>query len=67
VINSDQLAEVQITSKTVDANGYRFDFDIAPFFSAGVESFFFRTPIGMAISLAFVVALLYLVLPGFIV
>ncbi len=28
VINSDQLAEVQITSKTVDANGYQFDFDI---------------------------------------
>ncbi len=66
VINSDQLAEVQITSKTVDANGYQFDFDIKSSFAAGVKSFF-ETPIGMAISLAFVIAVLYLIVPGLIV
>jgi hypothetical protein len=52
---SDDLAEVQITAPSVEAKNYRFDFTTERSFGTGVKAYF-TTPIGMAISGAFFVA-----------
>ncbi|MEX2114771.1 MAG: hypothetical protein WD845_16380 [Pirellulales bacterium] len=57
---SDELAEVHVTAASVTSNGYRFDFQTTQSFGLGVRAFFV-TPIGMAISGAFFLGVLLLV------
>jgi len=54
---ADAIAEVQITSNSVSTADYRFDFQTERSASIGVKSFF-QTPIGMAISAGFFIAVL---------
>jgi len=61
---SDQLAEVHVSGPSVEANGYRFDFMIARSVGVGVRAFF-TTPIGMAITVAFGLAVLLIILSRF--
>jgi hypothetical protein len=58
---SDAIAEVQVQGKQVEAKGYRFDFGLEHSADVGIKAFF-STPIGMAISAAFFVGVLVLVL-----
>ena len=54
---SDSITEVQVVSEFAESDGYRFEFRTEHSVSVGVQSFF-RTPIGMAISAAFFIAIL---------
>ena len=54
---SDAITEVQIVSESAESDGYRFEFQTEHSASVGVQSFF-RTPIGLAISAAFFLAVL---------
>ena len=63
---SDQIAEVNIHGDVVESNGYRFEFQTERSAALGVKSFF-ATPIGMAITGAFFVAVLLLLLAAFAV
>ncbi len=54
---SDAIAEVHVLGDSVTANDYRFDFVCAHSFSAGLTAFF-RTPIGIAVCVAFGIAIL---------
>lgn len=54
---ADAITEVQITSNSVSTANYRFDFQIERSASIGIKSFF-QTPIGMAISAGFFIAVL---------
>ena len=58
---SDEVAEVPVRGATIASGGYRFDFETERSFGVGVRSFF-TTPIGMAISGAFFVAVLVMIL-----
>lgn len=58
---SDVLTEVQIDGPEVVSGNYRFEFRTEQSFRIGIESFF-QTPIGMAISGAFFVAILVMLL-----
>jgi len=62
---SDELAEVHITSDTVETDQYRFEFQVNRSFAAGVDGFF-RTPIGMTIAIAIGIAVLCVILPAFL-
>lgn len=59
-IDSDKLAEVQPLSESVTSGNYRFEFKTERSFSVGVQSFF-KTPIGIAISTGFTIAILLLI------
>lgn len=61
VVLSDALAEVQIGPKPATASGYRFEFVTQASFAVGVRSFF-GTPIGVAIFVGFILAVLVVVL-----
>lgn len=61
---SDVIAEVQITDSEVVTENYRFEFQSERSVSVGFESFF-RTPIGKAISVAFLIAILTMLLSFF--
>ncbi|MBV08612.1 hypothetical protein [Rubinisphaera sp.] len=63
-IISDVITEVQVTSDTAEADGYRFDFQTEYSLSVGIQSFF-RTPIGKTISAAFIVAVLIIIFSVF--
>ncbi|WP_339749464.1 hypothetical protein [uncultured Rubinisphaera sp.] len=63
---SDVITEVQVTSDTAAADGYRFDFQTEYSLSVGIQSFF-RTPIGKTISAAFFVAMLIIIFSVFMV
>jgi len=52
---SDAISEVQIDEQSVTDSNYRFDLYAEQSFSVGVHSFF-QTPIGQAISAAFLIA-----------
>ena len=58
---SDAITEVQITDDVVLAGNYKFEFTTQHSISVGVRAFF-RTPIGKAISAAFFIAFLLLLL-----
>jgi hypothetical protein len=58
---SDALAEVHVADAPVDANGYRFVFETKRSIGVGVQAFF-ATPIGIAIALAFGLAVLLIIL-----
>ncbi|HBN74529.1 MAG TPA: hypothetical protein DD473_01660 [Planctomycetaceae bacterium] len=62
---SDVITEVQVTSDSTEADGYQFDFYTEHSVAIGVQSFF-RTPIGVAISAAFFVAVLIIIFSVFI-
>lgn len=57
---SDAITEVQVVSASAESDGYRFEFQTERSASVGVESFF-RTPIGMAISAGFFLAVFLMV------
>ncbi len=59
-IVSDVLAEVQVRGRSVDENGYRFEFEKQRSVGVGVEAFF-KTPIGLAILTAVVLAVLVII------
>ncbi|QDU39086.1 hypothetical protein Mal4_34210 [Maioricimonas rarisocia] len=60
---SDALTEVQVVgSGRVEEGNWRFDFETQRSAAIGVEAFF-ATPIGKAISAAFVIAILLMLLP----
>ena len=58
---SDTIAEVHVVADSVTSNDYRFDFDCQHSFAAGLAAFF-RTPVGIAICIALVIAILYVLL-----
>ena len=53
----DVITEVQIAGASVETENYRFEFEFERSLAVGVKSFF-ATPVGKAISFAFVVAVL---------
>jgi hypothetical protein len=57
---SDAISEVQIDEQSVTDGNYRFDFHTERSFSVGLHSFF-QTPIGQAISAAFLIAVLLVI------
>jgi len=57
---SDAITEVQVVSTSAESDGYAFQFQTQRSASVGVQSFF-RTPIGMAISAAFFLAVLLMI------
>ncbi len=61
---SDAIAEVQITDKSVVAGNYRFDFQTEHSAAVGVQSFF-KTPIGIAIATAFLIAVILMLVSAF--
>ncbi len=54
---SDSIAEVQLTGNTITNGNYKFTFTTERSFAVGVRSFF-KTPIGIAILVAFGLAVL---------
>jgi hypothetical protein len=58
---SDVLAEVHFSDSPVESENYRFEFRTKRSFNVGLHSFF-GTPIGKAISAAFIIALLIVIL-----
>ncbi len=58
---SDAVAEVQIQGNSVTENGYRFDFTVQQSASIGLKSFF-KTPIGIAITTGFTIAVIIVIL-----
>ncbi|MEO2032947.1 MAG: hypothetical protein ABGZ35_12750 [Planctomycetaceae bacterium] len=60
---SDAITEVQVTSDSVSTTDYRFDFRTEHSASVGIKAFFL-TPIGMAISAAFFIAVLLIIAGG---
>ncbi|QDT92732.1 hypothetical protein [Gimesia algae] len=63
---SDALVEVPFSRDPVTAGNYRFEFQTVHSTQLGVESFF-RTPIGISIVCAFVIAILLMLFAYFIV
>jgi hypothetical protein len=61
-IISDVIAEVQLTDDTVTSGNYRFDFVTERSFSVGLKSFF-KTPLGLAIVVAFALAVFLIIFP----
>ena len=61
---SDEITEVQLTGDSVKDGNYRLDFKTERSLSVGVGSFF-RTPIGKAVTGAFTIAIVALVLSLF--
>ncbi|QDT44217.1 hypothetical protein Pan241w_43250 [Gimesia alba] len=61
---SDALVEVQITGPSVVAGNYRFDFQTEHSAELGVKSFF-KTPVGQAISIAFTISIIIVLLRFF--
>jgi len=58
---SDAVAEVQIQGNSVTEHGYRFDFTVQRSASIGLKSFF-KTPIGIAITTGFTIAVIIIIL-----
>jgi hypothetical protein len=63
-ILADAIVEVQLTGESVEVGNYRFEFRTERSMSVGIQSFF-RTPIGMAISAAFTIAILLMLVTAF--
>lgn len=57
----DSVAEVQLTGNTITNGNYKFTFKTKRSFAVGVRSFF-KTPIGIAIPVAFGIAVFFLVI-----
>ena len=58
---SDAIAEVQLRDKSVVAGNYRFDFKTQRSMAVGVQSFF-KSPIGLAIAGAFLIAVILILI-----
>lgn len=65
LVVSENLAEVQLQGDSVESKGYRFEFETERSFGVGVQAFF-RTPVGMAILMGFVLAVVVLMLAIFL-
>ncbi len=61
---SDAIVEVQMTSDEVVSGNYRFEFSTERSFAAGLQSFF-KTPLGIAITTAFTIAVVFIILSVF--
>jgi hypothetical protein len=64
LIVSENLAEVHVQGAAVESKGYRFEFETERSFGVGVQAFF-RTPVGIAIVVGFLLAVLFLMLAIF--
>ena len=62
---SDLIAEVQFADGPIDTEKFQFRFETTRSFAAGVRSFF-RTPIGLAITAALMIAIVVILLASYI-
>lgn len=58
---SDTIEEISLANDVVIAGNYRFEFETERSFAVGIASFF-KTPIGIAITTAFSIAILIIIL-----
>lgn len=61
---SDALAEVQVLGPSLESNGYRFEFKTERSIAVGLHAFF-TTPIGIAVTVAFGIAVLLIIISNF--